>query len=397
MNTIYMKLPHKVYALSFAQLVNRSGCFVIPLLTLLLTKGFGLSVGITSMVVTVASLMSIPGSLLGGVASDKIGEKKAYLAAQGLSALSLLLTGFLFALSANIYLIVLLIMFSVLFNGASNPAINTLLIRQVPVSERSAGFSLLYLAGNIGAIIGPVIATYLFDISLEILFIADAATTFAAILIVKLFITDTKGDYQPHDSAVPVKGKLKVSFTVVLFLIIYAMYSFVYIQHQFSMPLYISTCFPDTGVRIYGKLIGFNAIVVLAATMFLVDLTKRRSAVQNMVLAGCLYTIGFSGVFFSKTVLWFFIFTFIWTTGEILAVSNYNVYLADHSPKDYIARFNSLGTISYNAGNAAGPLVMGLYIQKAGYHSVYLLILTIGIISTLLMYFLQRREGKKEE
>ena len=72
----YMGLQKEVYILCSATLINRLGDFVVPFLTLFLTVKLDMSPVTSGVIVTCASLISIPSSIVGGKISDSIGRKK---------------------------------------------------------------------------------------------------------------------------------------------------------------------------------------------------------------------------------------------------------------------------------------------------------------------------------
>ena len=104
----YRGLSKHVYILCMSTLINRLGDFVVPFLALFLTIKLNMSIVLSGVIVTCASLISIPSSLIGGKLSDSFGRKKVYLFGQGISALFLICCGFF----TNEYLIIILIFLS---------------------------------------------------------------------------------------------------------------------------------------------------------------------------------------------------------------------------------------------------------------------------------------------
>ena len=184
---MYRGFPKSVYVIFMAQIINRFGDFVMPFLTLFLTQKLGFSIATTGSIVMTATLMTIPGSLIGGKVADHLGRKKSYLYFQGLAGISLLIGAFFYK---NSYMIVF-IMFSTFFNGAVRPIIAAILADVLPPEQRQAGFSLSYLGINIGVAIGPIIAGFLFNHFLVMIFIGDAITSFIAVLLVMLHVEES--------------------------------------------------------------------------------------------------------------------------------------------------------------------------------------------------------------
>ena len=58
---------------------------------------------------------------------------------------------------------------------------------------------------------------------------------------------------------------------IIVFLIINIFLSFTYTQNVFSLPIMLDHVFGSSGARNYGILISFNAITVLAMTIFVTN------------------------------------------------------------------------------------------------------------------------------
>lgn len=129
---------------------------------------------------------------------------------------------------------------------------------------------------------------------------------------------------------------------IIILLLIYIIYSAVYIQHRFSLPIMLDNRFLAQGPEKFGLLMSVNALTVLILTMWVTHITKRFKSLTNMVIAGVLYAIGFGMVGQISTFFMFMISTILWTLGEILMATNFGVYIANHSPRNYRARADNL-------------------------------------------------------
>ncbi len=62
----YRGLPKNVYIIIFGNLINALGTFVRPLMALLLTDKLHYAKDYAGFIIMISSLLSIPGSLIGG-------------------------------------------------------------------------------------------------------------------------------------------------------------------------------------------------------------------------------------------------------------------------------------------------------------------------------------------
>ncbi len=274
----YRGLPKNMYILFLAQVINRFGDFVIPFLTLYLTKKLGYSFETSGIIVMIALLLTIPGSLVGGKLADEIGRKKTYIIAQALAGVFLIPCAFIH--KPNV--IVICLFLSTFFNGAVRPPMNAIVADILPSEKRQIGYSLLYLGINIGVSLGPIVAGFLFNHYLSLLFIGDAITSLVAVLFVFLNIHETN-PIQEEEIKDKEEGKKEYETLmqnllkrpqIMVFLVINIAYSFVYTQHGFSLPLMLDHIFIGKGAEKFGYLMSTNAFVVIFMTMVVTDITK---------------------------------------------------------------------------------------------------------------------------
>ncbi|MBK5241710.1 MFS transporter [Clostridium sp.] len=402
----YSGLPKSIYVIFFARIINSMGSFVHPFLTLFLTKSLGLGIETAGLFLMMAAVSSIPGSLIGGKLADHIGRKKVIIISQGVAAMCLIPCAFLGKSLIVPYLLIL----SSFFGGAAQPPNSAMMADLTTTKNRKAAYSLLYLGINIGFSLGPLIAGFLYNNHMKILFLGDAATTILSLVLVAVFVEETLPDkaitcdkvssdfYSETEKAQD--GSL---FSVLLkrpYLIAFAMvsmiYSFMYAQHGFIIPMQMDTLFSSHGPKLYGSLMAINGLVVVTMTTIITVVTKKLRPILNITLAGLFFSLGFGMLFLAKTYMVFIISTIIWTIGEILSATNSGVYIANHTPMSHRGRFNAVLPLITGTGFAVGPFMMGLFIRNKEINHAWILIFFVGITASALMYLLYLNEKKKD-
>jgi predicted MFS family arabinose efflux permease len=251
--------------------------------------------------------------------------------------------------------------------------------------------------------LGPIVAGFLFNNMLPMLFIGDALTSFIAVLLVWTNIKD--GKHEKIESAVyseeekEEKGSILNALLkrpqILVFLIIYVVYSFSYTQHRFSLPLTVEAIFSNSGAEKFGFLMSINAFSVLLFTVGITSLTKGLKPLVNIIIAGVLYAVGFGMIGGINSFYLFVLSTILWTIGEILVVTNFGVYMANNSPSNFRARFSALGSLSWAIGGALGTSAGGKYIQVFGLSSIWSLTFVLSIIGAALMFLLLIYSNRK--
>ena len=363
----YKGLPKEIYIIFFSRIVNNMGSFVFPMLALIMTQKIGTSKDKAGLFITLVALISAPSILLGGILVDKIGRKKVLIIFQGLSGIIFVLCGFI----KVSMLLAVVMMVAQLFAATSMPATDSMIADLTTPENRKDAFSLLYMGNNIGLAIGPVMGGLLYKNHLNIVFIGDGITTLVSLLLIYIFIKETKNIVHNKKS----KGKnnedrevgtifdvLKKRPILVTFACILFIYQFSYSQFSFSLPLDLAEIFGEFGARNFGILAGVNAFVVISLTPIISKLTDKIKPVVVIAFGGFLYAIAFGSLGFINKLPLFFISIIVMTIGEISISINLGTYIANHTPASHRGRVNGVIPMIYGSGFAFGPLVMGKYI-----------------------------------
>ncbi len=403
----YKDLPGSIYIIFFARIVNSMGNFVMPFLTIFLTDHEGYTKLEAGKFVMIAAMFYALGTIIGGKVCDHAGRKKMLIIFQGLSASILLLCAFKSLNKIIPYLLIL----AGFFVGAAGPPQTAMVTDLTDRENRKPSFSFLYLGNNIGFALGPMIAGFLYRRHLPFLFVADALTTIASLILVWLYVKETL----PHGSDIKRDGKgmdyeraeVGSVFSAILkrprlvtFSLIMIIYSLVYAQYTFSLPIQINEIFKYDGPKIFGILMTVNALTVVFITPFITNATLKYEPIFPILLGGIQYAIGFGMIYFIDTIPLFMISTVAWTAGEILNSTNTGVYIANNTPISHRGRFSAFLYIISGTGYAFGPYVTGWFIDVYGIKNVWIMCFLLSILSSSLIGGLiissKRAEGHKK-
>jgi predicted MFS family arabinose efflux permease len=205
------------------------------------------------------------------------------------------------------------------------------------------------------------------------------------------------GRINPHER--PEAGHLlRVLFGrpfLLVFVLAVTLLNFVYAQFTFSVPLQMRELFGKAGPRLFGVINAVNAAVVVGFTAPLVHATRRFRPVANQSAAGVLFAIGFGMIFFAGSFPLFLVAAFVWTIGEILAVTNANVYIVNHTPSSHRGRFNSIIPLIMGTGFAVSPALVGMYIEAVSLRSVWVLAFAVAMFGALVLLVLGEAERRR--
>jgi MFS family permease len=402
----YSGLDRSIYFLFIAQVVNSIGHFVHPFLTLLLTQKLGMDAGQAGFYVFLSALAWVPGSLAGGKVADSYGRKKSMVLFHTLPALALIPCAFLGASR----LVAWLLIGASFLHGLAEPVNDAMLTDLTSPVQRKPAFSLLYLGHNIGISVGPLFAGILFNRYLPWFFLADAATSLAAVALIAVFVRESvptreKIEASFREDTGPERAEMGSLVAVLLrrpfllaFLFFSALLSLVYSQSHFSLPLQCSTLFGERGPRTFGLLVSLNGLAVISLTTVVLHFTRRLAPVLSVALSGFFYAAGFglvgiagiAGLAGSLPML--LLSTLIWTLGEILAATSTGAYIAGHSPLTHRGRINAIAPIIMYSGFAAGPPLAGRLIELFSLAVIWPWTFVLSLAAALLLALLYWRE-----
>lgn len=394
----YRGLPKEIYVLFIGRIINCIGSFVHPLMSLILIKKIGMSAAEGGMFVTTVALCQVPALIAGGKLVDNIGRKKVIVIFQTLGAVTLISCGLIPVSMITTRLIIL----SSVFYSISSPAYDALNADLTTSENRKQSYSLIYMGINIGFSIGPLMAGFLFENYLPIIFIGDAITTLMALALIVKFIDEEKlkkNKENVHEEkeiavegstlAVLMKRPILIVFSLIMFL-----YQFSYSQMNFTLPIQMTELFQGSGAKYFGFLGSLNGVVVIIATPILVTATKKWSGLKNMTLGGMLYAMAFTLFALVLKLPVFFIAMIVLTIGEVLISIDSGAFIANNTPSSHRGRISSILPLISGAGYSLGPMIMGQIISKYNIKIAWIIttvFVSIGFTGMFILYNIDKK------
>lgn len=402
----YKGLPKSIYVIFFASIINNMGNFVGLFLTLFLTNKIGMDIGLVGTIVCINAILGMVGAIIGGKIIDSFGRKKILIVSRLICAFTYIICAFT---TAPIWITALL-MFSSFIGGLAQPVYGTMITDLTEGEQRDTGFSLHYIAINVGSSVGPLLAGFLYENYLIGLFLGDALTTIISVLMIAIHVPETKP--QKTDINVKVRAAEKAEEgsllsamlkrpTLLIFSGIIVIYFIVFSQFNFGLSLQVTDVFKSGGAKIFGILIAINSVMCSILTVFINAITQKYHAALSIAIGGIFYMVGF-GMMFIIDGFWMFVLsTVIWTLGEILVSTKTGVYIANHTPISHRGRFNAVFPIIRRLGFAVGPIMAGFFVKYTGIRYLWLLIGGMALSGAIMMYVLYRKdkvcEGETDE
>lgn len=369
--------PRAVWILYFGTFLNKFGTFVIPFLTLYLTRT-GFSTNEAAITLGAYGAGHFVASALGGYLADTIGRRKTIV----LSMFSAAVTMLLLSQARSFWALVGITFLAGLAGELYRPASSALLADMVPAGRRVAAFAGYRLALNAGWAFGPAAAGFLAKHSYLLLFVGDAITS-ALFGLVAWFALPHGVRASREESgwgdALRVMSHDRPFQQVMLASIAIA---FVFFQMSSTFGLHVTGLgIPDTA---YGALLSLNGVLVVALELAITAYTQRLPARPVMAIGYVLVGIGFALNAFAGSVSAFAVAMIIFTLGEMTAMPVSAAYIADLAPAHMRGRYAGVNGLVWALGLVLGP-ALGVLLYRASPKGLWLGCGALGLLAALIV------------
>ncbi len=342
-------LPRAYWFLWGGLLINRIGSFIVPMMTVYLTRQRGLSLVTAGEIVALYGVGSLLGTTLGGWLADHVGRRATLLTSLGTSACTMLALGQAREVPTIGALVFLLGMTADLFRPASQALVADL----VAPEYRVKAFGTQYWAINLGFACATIIAGFVGRSSFEVLFFADAATTLACLVVFFIGIPETKPAKSEHHT-----GSLLTPFVdpkFFPFLVLSYVIAFVFMQHLTALPKDMTD--KGLGPEAFGLALSTNGfLIVLLQPLVLRAVTSTRPS-RPLVAGAILTGLGFGATALASDLPQFALTVAVWTLGEIIMAPVNSTVVASLSPAHLRGRYQGAFGLTWSLAFVTAPLM----------------------------------------
>jgi MFS family permease len=345
-------LPAPFWWLWLGTLVNRAGTFIEPFFVLYLTGPRHVSVATAGLVLTVWGFGSLLSQPIGGVLTDRYGRRATLAASLSATAVALTALG----LARGVVEISLVVFVLGVVADVYRPAATAAVADLVDEPNRTRAYALQYWAINLGFSVAAVSAGLLLRVGFGLLFVLDAATTFAFGMIALRFLPETKpqGDHAPARFGDPLRllRADRLLFIATLLVLVYAV---LFGQVYVLLPLAVT----HTGLAAsaFGYVIALNGVLIVIGQPLtlsrLARIPRRHTLPAGIALVGL--GVAATGVCHSA---WQFALTvLVWTVGEILTAGSFQALIAALAPAHMRGRYAGTLGLAWGASGLLGPVL----------------------------------------
>ncbi len=357
----YRGLPRQAWILFAVNLVNSSGSMVVFFLSLYLTRKLGLSTARAGQALSLYGVGSLAGAFAGGWLSDRIGSIRVQKVSLSVCGVMLIVLGQVRTVAS-----ILPLLFGLaLFAGMLYPANATSMSKICPAELQVKGFALNRLANNLGATIGPAVGGVLALRDYRLLFWGDGLTSLAAAALFALLWTGAKAGAgmrrgaEADGGATPMGDAQKArspwrDIPFVLMMLIYFVWSAVFIQLLTTFPLYMRNVYGLAENRI-GQLFAVNTILIVALEMILMERIRKYAQARMINISFVLLGIGMGMLPLGRGFAFGALTVAIWTFGEMLSMPLLTALIAARADDSIRGRYMGMFSFAFSLAFVVAP------------------------------------------
>lgn len=383
--------------LIMAFLINTKYSIVWPVSTLYMHQEFHASLTAIGFILMCYSLLNAIGSAIAGQLFDKIDPFIVLV----IGVWGILFVSFIGLLAPGLLgYFVFLLPYDFIHGWALT--VMYALVSYMDIGKDSRrDFNLLYLAVNIGLVVGTGTISFLYNgHGIHRLMVVILILALIVVAVATLGMPTT----YPRKKAQPTKvvsesdkqdATSQVVYNTGLILRVFATLLFMWICYSQWMSN-LSVYFLDLGFKtsFYSRLWVVNGIGIILIQLLLLKKKIFRSALLQAQWGISFLICSFILMVFAKTEIPIVIAMILLTTGEALFVPSSPVVVDENTPAKDKGRNQGLVNVFSSLGKALGPFVGGLAIDTVGYCNVFIIAVGILFVTRLLLFSRKQPQHK---
>ena len=380
----YSGLSKEVWILALVTLVNRSGMMVLPFMAIYFTSALDFTVAQAGIVASFFGVGSMIGSYYGGYFSDRFG----YF---GIQLMSLVLGGVacicLVWIKSFMGMCIGMVITSALLDML-RPSMTAAISSFSKPTSVTRSFSLIRMAINLGAGIGPAVAGILAGISFKLIFVGDGITSIAAGFVLYLFfrqrISSKRVAHQPNSAAIhPLSDSMYVLY--ILFCMCYAI---IFFQLFVTLPLYYDQVH-HLLKKETGYLIALNGLIVFLFEMMLVFKLENAVHPKKIIIAGILLSgIGLVILNFSGSGIVLIISMIVLSFSEIFAMPFMMTVAVSPAESGNRGVYTGIYATAWSAAFIISPIIGTGIVTHFGFNVLWWSMGLLSLITLVGIYFI---------
>lgn len=317
-----------------------------------------------------------------GSIADKLGYKKVLLLSFGI-----LSTGYLVMGHLTDYSLVFAAFFYIAVGGALfKPVISATIAKTTNKDNSSIGFGIFYMMVNLGAMIGPFVASKLRETSWNYVFYLSAAIIALNFVLVLFFYKEPpreKNDSKLWASIVQAIKNIFIAlrdFRFFLFLLLIIGFWSMYFQLFYTLPVFIDQWIDTRNLyqwmadispvlaNIFGTpqgtvnpemILNVDALYIVVFQVIVSSIVMRLRPINAMIVGIVIASVGIGLTFMFNNAFFLFFSILIFAFGEMASSPKITEYIGRIAPRDKVGLYMGCSFLPMSGGNFFAGLLSG--------------------------------------
>lgn len=372
---------------------------VLPFLGLYLTEDLHYSNAKAGIVLSIFGAGSMVGSLLGGYLSDKLGHFKIVLTSLLLGGMFYILLSFV----TTFYLLCTAVFLASVINESLRPALTASVSQYATKENTTRSFSLLRMAVNLGASIGPALAGLLATVGYFWIFIGDGFTSIAAGITyyyffrAKQFRKNNTQHIESLSSNEDISNEKQTASNPIhdvpflLYCVATLGYAIVFFQLWGSIPLFYRQVhfLPEQEI---GILLAMNGLLVFIIEMPLVHRFENKVSISKVISFGIFFLLtGIASLTITNSHFILYVSMFLMSISEILAMPFMMTAVIHRAGNFNRGKYIGIYSMTWSSSFILAPLIGTFMIEKFSYSALWWLLCILCCITFASIRFCLQR------
>ncbi|MCC3162409.1 MDR family MFS transporter [Lactiplantibacillus pentosus] len=373
--------------LFLANLLNNAGAaFMWPLTTIYMHNYLKQSLTFSGIVLFLMSMAMIAGNYLGGHLFDHWRPYFTALLGGGIS--TVMLATLIFWHSLWPYAIGLIIVgFG---DGISMTVVNAYAATVTTRSNRYV-FNMLYLALNVGVVIGTLLVGYLLDLGISVVFIVTTIC-YLGLMAITISTFNVTPAHRTATATTKAADTTPSNHRQLIWMICLMIFT-IYLSYALWESI-LSVHMTNLGIpfRRYSEVWTINGLLIIVSQP-IVSLFNERFKIGTQIGFGItLFALSFLGLVFARQYVDFIIIMVVLTIGEVIGLPIAPAWVDDMAADDQRGKYQGRYNMALSLGRAVGPLFGGMMVAQFSYSLLFITVTVLMLGSLALVLWHARRE-----
>ena len=374
--------------LFLANLLNNAGChfFYVPLTTVYMHNYLKQSLTFSGIILFLMSLAMIAGNFIGGRLFDH--WRPYYTALLGGGISTAILTTLIFWHSLWPYAIGLIIVgFG---DGISMTVVNAYAATVTTRSNRYV-FNMLYLALNVGVVIGTLLVGYLLELGINVVFMV-ATVCYLGLMTITLSTFNVTPTVRTEKAAPQKRDVTPKNHRQLIWMICLMIFT-IYLSYALWESI-LSVHMTNLGIpfRRYSEVWTINGLLIIVSQPIVALFNERFKIGTQIGLGITLFALSFLGLVFARQYVDFIIIMVVLTIGEVIGLPIAPAWVDDMAADDQRGKYQGRYNMALSLGRAVGPLFGGMMVAQFSYSLLFITVTILMLGSLALVLWRARRE-----